>query len=179
MRALGRIVVLLSALLGALAGSQFPEFAQQYRQRLGGALAELDAIVDQFDADAARNQLTRQAALDTDGAAEEAFLRDRGESMAGTLARYERLFQQRVRLEAAPILMRPVVVLNQPDARVLRGAWADFEPAAPMTTAGLAWGALGFLIVGGLVSLIRQVAGLRRPSGRRTRPDAQTANSPH
>jgi hypothetical protein len=36
MRALGRIFVLIFALAGGIAGSQFPEFAQQYRQRLGG-----------------------------------------------------------------------------------------------------------------------------------------------
>jgi len=33
------------ALFAAVLGSQFPEFAQQYRQRLGGALDELDRIV--------------------------------------------------------------------------------------------------------------------------------------
>ena len=41
-------------LLFALLGMQGPEFTQQYRQRLGGALDELKRAVSVFDADAAR-----------------------------------------------------------------------------------------------------------------------------
>lgn len=36
------------ALFCGVVASQLPEFAQQYRQRLGGALDELTALVDQF-----------------------------------------------------------------------------------------------------------------------------------
>jgi hypothetical protein len=46
------------ALLAGLIGSQGPEFAQQYRQRLGGALEELDRIVSEFDAEVRRQNLT-------------------------------------------------------------------------------------------------------------------------
>ena len=42
-------------LAGALTLSQAPEFAQQYRQRLGGALDELRRVVADFDADAAKS----------------------------------------------------------------------------------------------------------------------------
>ena len=45
-------------LLFALIGAQGPEFSQQYRQRLGGALDELSRIVAEFDADAARQAIT-------------------------------------------------------------------------------------------------------------------------
>ena len=48
----------VGVLCGALA-SQAPEFAQQYRQRLGGALDELTAIVAQFDDDARRAEIGR------------------------------------------------------------------------------------------------------------------------
>ena len=43
---LRRLAFAVSLLLGALA-SQLPEFAQQYRQRLGGAIDELQRIVAQ------------------------------------------------------------------------------------------------------------------------------------
>ena len=174
MRALGRIVVLIFAFAGGLAGSQLPEFAQQYRQRIGGALAELHAIVAQFDADAARSQLTREAALNTYDNAREPFLRDRGESMAEIVDRYERLLQQKVRLEAAPDILRPVVVLNQPDGRTLSGVWSDYQGAVPVTTAGFVWAGLGFLLLGGLVSLVRQIAGAVRRSRRRSRLQGPT-----
>ena len=40
------------SLLGAALATQAPEFAQQYRQRLGGAIDELRGMVAQFDAEA-------------------------------------------------------------------------------------------------------------------------------
>ena len=58
MRLLGRLIVIVAAALGGVGASQLPEFAQQYRQRLGGALEELTRIVAEFDASAARSQLT-------------------------------------------------------------------------------------------------------------------------
>jgi Protein of unknown function (DUF2937) len=43
---------------GRLIGSQGPEFAQQCRQRLGGALEELNRIVSEFDAEVRGQNLT-------------------------------------------------------------------------------------------------------------------------
>jgi hypothetical protein len=60
---LARRLALAIALLAGLIGSQGPEFAQQYRQRLGGALEELNRIVSEFDAEVRRQNLTRAEAL--------------------------------------------------------------------------------------------------------------------
>ncbi len=49
---LARRLALAIALVAAFVGSQGPEFAQQYRQRLGGALDEVRRSVVQFDAEA-------------------------------------------------------------------------------------------------------------------------------
>ena len=46
----------------------------------------------------------------------------------------------------------------------MRGAWTDYEPAVPVTAAGFVWAAIGFFLAGGLVSLIRQLAGIARKS---------------
>ncbi len=161
-RLVGRFVVVAAAALGGLTSSQLPEFAQQYRQRLGGALDELRQIVSDFETAAVRSNLTREEALETYGRSEADFLRDQGETARSTIRRYERLTEQRARLEEAPPLMRPVVVLSRPDERVVRGAWADYEPAVPVTAAGFVWAALGFFLAGGVVSLIRQLAGIVR-----------------
>ena len=56
---LARRLALAIAVLAGLIGSQGPEFAQQYRQRLGGALEELNRIVSEFDAEVQRQNLTR------------------------------------------------------------------------------------------------------------------------
>ena len=52
---------------------------------------------------------------------------------------------------------------------MLEGAWADFEPAVPVTASGFVWAAVGFFVLGGLVSLIRQSAGIARKRVRRRR----------
>lgn len=170
MSAAGRLGVLLFAAAGGLAAAQAPEFAQQYRQRLGGALDEVRQVVADFDADARRNDLTRETALQSFRASDQAFLRDRGNSISRVIAREERLQEQQARLESAPPLMRPVVVLSAPDRQVVAGAWRTYEPALPVTPAGLAWAALGFLLFGGAVSLARQVTAITRRRRRRLEP---------
>ena len=55
---LARRIALAIALIAGLMGTQAPEFAQQYRQRIGGALDELKRIVAEFEAETARQHLT-------------------------------------------------------------------------------------------------------------------------
>ena len=62
---LARRLALAIALIAGLIGSQGPEFAQQYRQRIGGALDELRRIVAEFDAEAASEGLTPSEGVKT------------------------------------------------------------------------------------------------------------------
>ena len=176
MRVFGRLFVVIVAALGGLVAAQFPEFSQQYRQRLGGALEEVGHVVADFDADVERSRITREAALERFDQAPDPFLRDRGVSTRSTLARYDRLLEQKVRLEAAPPLLRPVVVLNRPDMTVMQGTWSDFQPAVPVTPAAFIWAAVGFFFAGGFVSLVRQIVRAARKR-RRVHPtsDVRTA----
>ncbi|WP_299848506.1 DUF2937 family protein [uncultured Roseovarius sp.] len=58
-----RAMMLAGGIAGATGFSQFPEYSQQYTQRLAGAVDELSRVVRAFDADAGRLDLTREAAL--------------------------------------------------------------------------------------------------------------------
>ena len=69
--------------------AQFPEFSQQYVQRLGGAVDELRIVVADFDASAQAAGLTREAALADLSGSEFRDLRQG--DMTRTIARYERL----------------------------------------------------------------------------------------
>jgi Protein of unknown function (DUF2937) len=60
---LRRLAIAIDLLFGLL-GSQLPEFAQQYRQRLGGALDELMRMIGQFDTEVAARSLNRSQGLD-------------------------------------------------------------------------------------------------------------------
>lgn len=59
--------------------SQFPEYAQQYTQRLGGAVDELRVITEDFDRAADASGLDRQTALARYNGSADAFLADRGD----------------------------------------------------------------------------------------------------
>jgi hypothetical protein len=139
-------LTLLAALCGAVATSQAPEFAQQYRQRIGGAIDELQRVIAEFDHDAARSRLTREQALETHETAPVQLFRDRGLSTRETIARHERLLDHSERLQSAPAVARPLfVVTGTPDRQLLTGTWRDYEPALPLTAHGLIWTAVGFL----------------------------------
>jgi hypothetical protein len=84
----GRLVVGIAAALGALFASQFPEFTQQYRQRLGGALQELHLVVEDFDATAARNNMSRDEAVQRLQRSGEAFVQDQGTHTSETIVRF-------------------------------------------------------------------------------------------
>lgn len=145
MALIARTLVFATGAVAALATSQAPEFTQQYRQRLGGALQELRVIVADFDADARRADLTREQALAAYGKSADGFLRDRGMSVARTVRRFESLQDQAERFESWPAIALPAALIGESDAQLVRGAWQDFRPGIPVTPAGAVWAAFGFL----------------------------------
>ncbi len=150
---LGRMLTMAMALLGGIFFSQAPEFAQQYRQRIGGALDELKILISEFDAQANHAGLDRQTALNIYSASPETFLRRQGEAMRRTFARYEMLAEQQHELMLAPPLRRPFVVLQRPDSTTFANAWRDFVPAVPVDMAGLIW-AGGGLFCGWVAAIL-------------------------
>lgn len=153
-----RTLALAGGIAGALALSQFPEFSQQYLQRLSGALDELRPVVAAFDATARATGLDRDAALEQvrgNPVADE--LR---RSMAASIAREERLSADYDSLRAAG----PVERLAQPwhfrDSALVQATWNDFRPAVPVTAAGLACAGLGFLA--GWLAVALPLGALRR-----------------
>ncbi len=145
---------------GGAAGSQAPEFAQQYLQRIGGAVDELRAVRSAFDADATRQGLNQSGALSAMEGSPEALVQDRGKSMRATFTRLEKLEEQAAALDAANPVMRPAIVAAYPDPSLVAGAWNSFAPAVPLTVAGATWGGFGALLallLGGLTgSLTRR-----------------------
>ena len=89
-----RRFALAVAVLAGLIGSQGPEFAQQYRQRLGGALEELNRIIAEFDAEARRQNLTPAEGLSRLEDNADPLARQRGEDMAEAIDRAKRLSEQ-------------------------------------------------------------------------------------
>ena len=137
---LARRLALAIGLGAGLLGSQGPEFAQQYRQRLGGALDELRRIVAEFDAEALSQSLTPPGAVERLEANADPLVRKRGEDMDRAIARENRLEQQLQAMATAGPLKRLCVMVTDFDPEIARSALDAYEPAAPLTTEALTVG---------------------------------------
>ncbi|MCQ0092586.1 DUF2937 family protein [Roseovarius sp. M141] len=161
---LGRALMLAGGLAGAAGLSQFPEFSQQYVQRLGGAVDELRRFVAEFDADAAEIGLTRNAAL-ADLGQGGAMGVQRAETMAGVIVRFEHLSADLAALRRAGPFTRAYRARSLGDGEIASAAWAEFKPALPLNFEGGVFAGAGFL--GGLGIMAAALALLKLPFRRR------------
>ncbi len=139
-----RTVTLAGGLAGALACSQFPEFSQQYMQRLGGAVDALGEVVADFDASAATAGLSREDALaEMTGTA---FLARRGADMTRTFARHDRLATDLAVLQGHGPFMRAYYAARLTDGDIARAAWDTYQPAVPVNFAGIVFAGVGFVL---------------------------------
>ena len=161
-----RLLTLLGGLAGAGALSQFPEFSQQYLQRLAGQVDALGAVVADFDASAAASGLDRAAALaELSGTG---FLDRRQADMRRAIARYDRLSSDLALLRAASPLERLTLPHRFRDAETLEATWADFRPAVPATADGAISAGIGYVagwgLLAGLAALLSRPFRRRRPA---------------
>jgi Protein of unknown function (DUF2937) len=133
-----RRLALAIAVLTGLIGSQGPEFAQQYRQRLGGALAELNRIIAEFDAEARRQDLTPAEGLTRLESNVDPLARQRGEDMAEAMDRANRLSEQLQAITSGGPLTRLYVVAKAFDPEIARSTLDNYQPAAPLSLGALA-----------------------------------------
>ncbi|MFG5118102.1 DUF2937 family protein [Methylorubrum sp. POS3] len=140
-----RTLGLAFGLLAAILAAQGPEFAQQYTQRLGGALDELRRSIAALDADAQATGSSREAALDRLRANPDAFAARRGEAARADIERLKTLEAQKQALDSAQSpLGRLFVIARDPDLGIARAAYGDYRPAVPTTADGIVAGLLGF-----------------------------------
>ncbi|WP_066928024.1 DUF2937 family protein, partial [Methylobacterium sp. CCH5-D2] len=150
MFAVFRTLGLALGLLGGGVAAQAPEFAQQYAQRLGGAVDELRREVASLDADARATGNTRDGAVDRMRGNPDELVARRGAAAGATVARLAALSaQQQALAEATSPLGRTFAILRQPDVGLVRATLTDYQPAVPTTADGLVAGLLGFLAAWG------------------------------
>jgi len=168
-QSLVRALCLAGGLSGAAGFSQYPEFAQQYTQRLAGQVDALGDVVADFDDSAFAAGFTRtQALAEMSGTA---FVEARADDMRATFARHTILSQQLGELRDASALGRITLAHTLRDVPTVKATWADFQPAVPLTLAGAVSAVLGYF--GGWMSvavILAMVSGLFR-----RRADAQPA----
>ncbi len=161
-----RMLSILGGVTGAVVLSQFPEFSQQYLQRLAGKVDALTAVTTAFDASAARSGLTREAALTQLTGTQ--FSEDHQQDLRRTFAEVDVLRSNLATLRAASPLVRLTMPQRLADPETLQATWADFKPAIPTTADGAMTAGFGYVggwsLVGGLCALLSRPFRRRRLS---------------
>jgi len=165
---LSRILILAVMLMSGTATSQLPEFSQQYRQRLGGAIDALEEILADFSRDAAQYGLSVPQAIERQRRSSDPFIKARGNSMAAAEIRLDRLKRQQQELASAGPVQRMVIFVQGFDPKLAQATADDYEPAVPVTVTGFVSagaGALAGLLIARLFVGLTRIGRRRGPAG--------------
>ncbi|RYG27757.1 MAG: DUF2937 family protein [Burkholderiales bacterium] len=141
-----RTVAMIGGVALAVVLSQFPEYAQQYTQRLGGAVDELRIVTEDFDRAAVSGGLSRAQALERYNASNDDFLAGRGTSMTATFQRFEQLSNTLAEVQGAGPYERFQSLPFYFDTDIGRRTLESFKPAVPVTLEGFAYAGAGFVL---------------------------------
>lgn len=165
-----RVVASIGGVALAVALSQFPEYAQQYTQRLGGAVDELRIVTEKFDRDAQEAGLDRQQALTRFEASSDEFLAGRGTSEAANFARYEQLSTTLARIQNANAVERFQMMPAYFDTDIGSRTLENYQPAVPVTVEGILYAGggllVGYLVLSGLWRFVTMPFRRRYPAYR-------------
>jgi len=148
-----RRLALFFAMIAGVVSAQLPEYAQQYRQRLGGALDELNAYVERFDNDAKQNGLTEAEAITRLKANQDNLVQNQGQHAKDIVARRDQLAKQ-LQAFSEDGQIRRIFDLTQADPTIAWRAYQAFEPGVPITTEGVVSAIVGFILGGLLIRLL-------------------------
>jgi len=138
-----RVLCFVGGLTGAAGLSQFPEFSQQYLQRLAGQVDELTRQVVEFDQTALVDGMGREEMLLA--MAETPLVAGQELMWRRTFARHARLSENLMILRDTSAIARLAMPQRMADPATIQAVWEDFTPAVPMSAAGVAATGAGFL----------------------------------
>lgn len=132
---------------GTVVFAQFPEFMQQYLQRLGGHLDEARRQLERFRTVAQESGLTLDGLISRTGANTDPAVAKLGGVMRETAARVAHLEQAQAALHDASPWTRPFAFLTHADHDIVRATMHAFQPAVPTTIEGLVYALAGMLVL--------------------------------
>lgn len=147
-----KTLTLVGGMFGAATLSQFPEFTQQYMQRLGGQVDALSVVIQDFDTSAQKAQMTRETALASMGGS--VFLENRRNDMRNTIDRHEKLGDDLAMLTAATPIARVSMPHRLRDQALVRATYDTFRPALPLTLDGALSSGIGFVVGWSLIAAL-------------------------
>lgn len=160
---------LLCGVAGALLLSQFPEFFQQYTQRLGGRLDEVTAQVTALERRAAEAGKDLSGYLRVFLLHRDADVRREGLELRSLVHRKDKLGESYEALTGADNWWRAGQFAKHVDWEVAQSTMSVYRPAMPVTPESAIYAGAGF---GGGVLVFLTVLGLVGPQGRQKRRTA-------
>ncbi len=159
---IARTLYLAAAAAGGSATSQFPEFFQQYLQRLGGHADQAAIQAARIRDAAAAEKLSLQAYLDSFLNSQISAHRRQGEILQVELGEADRLRQSLESLTQSPVWQRPFLMASQAETDILQAAATAYQPAVPITPEGFIYAGIGALIAIILLRSLRSIPSLFR-----------------
>lgn len=158
-----KAVLLIFGLTGAVLLSQFPEFIQQYSQRLGGHLNELNIQVSELDSRAEKNGKERAAYIrhlieQPDDAAQR-----EGRYLLVLLARQERIAKAHHALVERGGGIRMFAFVENFDWPIVDETLKAYKPALPFSGESALFSVIGFVAGAAIYGLFFGLRRRRKP----------------
>jgi len=167
-----RQIALFFAMLSGILTTQMPEYWQQYRQRLEGAIDELSAIVTKFDAESTAQGMTEAGGIAHLEQSTDPLARGRGEAMENAVNRLNQLKRADAAFNDKNIPEKWWTLATTFDPAVAARAYETFQPAVPTSWDGFIAGVIGFFVGGGLIHLLGLPIRYRHKIFKRRDPEA-------
>jgi hypothetical protein len=132
---------------GAVLFSQFPEFMQQYLQRLEGHLDEARLVLSRFKDAATQSGMSLDQLVAGASQNPDPSMGKLGGVIRQAIARVDTLQGADTALRQASTWTRPFVFLEHVDGGIARATLAIYRPAVPTTIEGLAYAGLGIVLI--------------------------------
>lgn len=163
-----RIFDRILCVVGAIAFSQMPEFMQQYLQRLEGHLDEARLQLEHFKQAAKLSGMTLDQMISGAARNPDPSIGRMGAVVRDLSTRVDKLAAADTALRGADIWHRPFVFATHLDPEIARATWSIYHPVLPTSAEGLAYAAIGLLLILALYHVC-----VRRPIARHYRRRAE------
>lgn len=145
-----RALILVVGLACGAGASQAPEITQQYLQRLGGWVDSYEDRVARLDLRAKQFDMTRDQYITALQSSADPKVRKEAANIATWPIYLKNYTEMQQILKNGPTWMQPVRLMQSyydpAFAPIMQATLAEYKAAAPITTAGAAFGAAGFVL---------------------------------
>lgn len=157
------LFLILLVITGGIGASQLPNFARAYEQRLGGALGEVQKLVDAFTLQASAEGIDYDELAARHRQSADAAVRATADRMNALADRRQWLAEQQARIGKAPSSFdKLVAIASFGDGEMIRDTLSAYEITATLDPLfGLAGVGLGWMVYGLAGSLFSR---RRRPT---------------